>query len=65
MFPGIVTDRKDELESEAALNKPEMGLWKGFCLRICSVLEPIVLYCGFGDKRLGLGFTLAVLSSVG
>lgn len=57
MFPGTVTDRGDKLESESALEKPEIG--------ICSSFELVVLYSGFGSKRLGPGFTLAVLGSVG
>lgn len=65
MFPGTVTDGGDEPESEAALKKPEMGLWKGLCIRVCSVLELVGLYCGFDSKRLGLGFTLAIFASVG
>ncbi len=65
MFPGTVTNRGDEPESEAALKKPETGLWNGSCFRVCPVLELVALYCGFDSKRLGLGFTLALFASVG
>lgn len=65
MFPGTVTDKGDDVESEAAPKEPEIGLWKGSCLRTCSVLELAALYCGFDSKKLRLGFILAVLGSVG
>lgn len=64
VFPGTVTNRGYELESEAALKQPEMGLWKRSFFRISSVLELVAWY-GFDSKRLGLEFTLAALGSVG
>lgn len=62
VFPGTVTDRVDELEFEAALQEAEMGLWKKSCFRIGSVLEMVAL---FDSKRLGRGFTLSGVGSVG
>ena len=48
MFPGTVTERGDELESEAALKSPETGPRKGSC----SLLELDALY-GYDRKRPG------------
>lgn len=48
MFPGTVTERGDELESEAALKSPKTGPRK----ESCSVLELDALY-GYDIKRPG------------
>lgn len=49
VFPGTVTNKGGELESEA-----------GSCSRIGPVFELAALY-GLDSKRLGLEFTLAVV----
>lgn len=51
-FPGTVTDRRFELESEAAVKQSAMGPWKD------------TLFTGGLDKRPGFVFTLAAVGSV-
>lgn len=59
VFPGTMTDRRDELESNAALYKLEIGLWNESCFRIFS--ELVALGSGCESETLELWFSVAGL----